>query len=102
MAGALLTLLKAPTLAAYTASGLWGDETIYDIAARHARATPAAFAVRDRHRRLTYPALVRADGHISRCGFHGGRVGVPTGLSAGGSRIRTAGPSPRMSRALTG
>src|SRR5439155_27016727 len=58
MTGALLTLLNAPTLAAYTASGLWGDETIYQLAARHARATPDAFAVRDRNRRLTYLALV--------------------------------------------
>ena len=57
MTGALLTLLNAPTLAAYTAAGLWGDETIYQLAARHAQATPAAFAVRDHHRRLTYPAL---------------------------------------------
>ena len=34
----LLTLLNAPTLAAYTAAGLWGNETIYQLAARHARA----------------------------------------------------------------
>jgi acyl-CoA synthetase (AMP-forming)/AMP-acid ligase II len=60
MTGRLLTLLNAPTLAAYTAAGLWGDETIYATAARHARAIPAAFAVRDRHRRLTYPALIEA------------------------------------------
>jgi acyl-CoA synthetase (AMP-forming)/AMP-acid ligase II len=60
MTGRLLTLLNAPTLAAYTAAGLWGDETIYGLAARHARATPEAFAVCDRHRRLTYPALVEA------------------------------------------
>jgi len=60
MTGPLLSLLNAPTFAAYTASGLWGEETIYAIAARHARATPTAFAVRDRYRRLTYPALVEA------------------------------------------
>jgi acyl-CoA synthetase len=60
MTGPLLSLLNAPTLAAYTASGLWGDETIYAIAARHARAMPSAFAVRDRHLRLTYPTLVEA------------------------------------------
>ncbi len=60
MTGPLLTLLNAPALAAYTATGLWGDETIYQVAARHARVTPEAFAVRDRHRRLTYPALVDA------------------------------------------
>ena len=60
MTGALLTLLNATTLAAYTASGLWGDKTIYQLAARHARAAPAAFAVRDHHRRVTYPALIEA------------------------------------------
>jgi hypothetical protein len=51
---ALLTLLKPSTVAAYVAAGFWGDETIYHVAARHARAIPQAFAVRDRHRRLNY------------------------------------------------
>jgi acyl-CoA synthetase (AMP-forming)/AMP-acid ligase II len=60
MTGPLLSLLNAPTLGAYTASGLWGEETIYQLAARHARATPNAFAIRDHKRRLTYPALVAA------------------------------------------
>jgi acyl-CoA synthetase (AMP-forming)/AMP-acid ligase II len=76
MTGALLTLLNAPTLAAYTASGLWGDETIYAIAARHARVAPAAFAVRDRRRRLTYPALVEAaDRLAASLAGHGVRSG---------------------------
>src|SRR5258708_8062787 len=57
---ALLTLLNARDLAAYTAAGYWGEETLYALAARHARATPDAFAVRDRHRRLTYAELVEA------------------------------------------
>jgi acyl-CoA synthetase len=60
MPGPILTLLNARDLAAYTAAGYWGRETLYDIAARHARATPDAFAVRDRHRRLTYAELVEA------------------------------------------
>jgi acyl-CoA synthetase (AMP-forming)/AMP-acid ligase II len=60
MTGTLLTLLNAPDLAAYTAAGYWGDETLYAVAARHARATPDAFAVRDRYCRLTYRALVEA------------------------------------------
>jgi acyl-CoA synthetase len=81
MTGALLTLLNAPTLAAYTAAGLWGDETIYGLAARQARETPEAFAVRDRHRRLTYPALVEAANRLaaSLAGHgvrSGGRVAV--------------------------
>jgi acyl-CoA synthetase len=56
----LLTLLNAPTIAAYTAAGFWGDETIYHLAARHARTTPQACAVRDRHRRLNYAELAAA------------------------------------------
>jgi acyl-CoA synthetase (AMP-forming)/AMP-acid ligase II len=60
MTGPLLTLLNARRLAAYTAAGYWGDATLYAVAARHARATPDSFAVRDRVRRLTYAALVSA------------------------------------------
>jgi non-ribosomal peptide synthetase component E (peptide arylation enzyme) len=76
MTGALLTLLNAPTLAAYTASGLWGHKTIFDIAVRHARAAPPAFAVRDLHRRLTYPALVEAvDQLAASLAGHGVRSG---------------------------
>jgi len=60
MSGSLLTLLNAQMLAAYTAAGYWGDETLYAVAARHARAAPNGFAVRDRHRRLTYAALIEA------------------------------------------
>ena len=58
--GPLLTLFNAPMLAAYTAAGWWGNETLYAVAARHARATPEAYAVRDRFRRLSYAALVAA------------------------------------------
>ena len=72
----LLTLLDAPTLAAYTAAGSWGDETIYHLAARHARATPVAFAVRDRHRRLTYAELVAAADRLAAyLAGHGVRQG---------------------------
>ena len=60
MTGALLNLLNAPDLAAFTAGGYWGTETLYAVAAGHARTTPDAFAVRDRHRRVTYRALVEA------------------------------------------
>src|SRR5580692_11827966 len=56
----LLTLLKPSTVAAYTAAGFWGDQTIYHLAARQARAMPQAFALRDRDRRLSYPELVDA------------------------------------------
>jgi acyl-CoA synthetase (AMP-forming)/AMP-acid ligase II len=77
----LLTLLNAPTLAAYTAAGWWGSETIYRLAARQARSSPAAFAVRDRHRRLTYAELVaaadRLAAHLAGSGlWPGQRVAV--------------------------
>jgi acyl-CoA synthetase len=54
------TLLKPSTITAYIAAGFWGSETIYHLAARQARMAPDAFAVRDRHKRLTYAALVDA------------------------------------------
>ena len=77
----LLTLLNAPTLVTYTATGFWGNETIYHLAARRACATPGAFAVTDRHRRLTYAALVaaadRLAGHLAGNGLQAGdRVAV--------------------------
>src|SRR5260370_40641408 len=76
MTGRLLTLLNAPDLAAYPAAGYWGEETLYAIAARHALMTPEAFAVRDRHRRLTYRALVAAaDGLAAHLAGHGVRPG---------------------------
>jgi acyl-CoA synthetase len=56
----ILSLLSAPMVAAYTAAGYWGRETIYRLAARHAQARPQGFAVRDRNRRLTYAQLVAA------------------------------------------
>jgi acyl-CoA synthetase (AMP-forming)/AMP-acid ligase II len=56
----LLTLLRPSTVAVYTAAGFWGEETIYQLVARHARMTPLAPAVRDRCRRLSYSALVAA------------------------------------------
>src|SRR6266566_1546222 len=67
MTGSLLTLLNAPTLAAYTAAGYWGDATLYAVATKHAQATPNAFAVRDRHRRLTYAELVEAADRAAAC-----------------------------------
>jgi acyl-CoA synthetase (AMP-forming)/AMP-acid ligase II len=72
----LLTLLDAPKIAALTAAGHWGDETIYGLAARQARVAPGAFAVRDRHRRLTYDALVKAaDRLAAKLAGHGARPG---------------------------
>jgi non-ribosomal peptide synthetase component E (peptide arylation enzyme) len=61
----LLTLLNAPMVAAYTAAGFWGDETIYHLAARHARTMPQAYAVRDRRRRLSYAELATAANRLA-------------------------------------
>src|SRR5437763_9677060 len=61
----LLTLLNAPMVAAYTAAGFWGDETIYHLAARHARTMPHAYAVRDRRRRLSYADLATAANRLA-------------------------------------
>jgi len=63
----LLTLLNAENLASYRASGFWGDETIYQLAARWAREAPTAFALRDKHRRLTYAELVAAADRLAAC-----------------------------------
>jgi len=72
----LLTSLSALALAGYTAAGFWGDETIYRLAARHARTTPKARAVRDRHHRLSYAELVAAaDRLAAHLASHGIRPG---------------------------
>jgi acyl-CoA synthetase len=44
----------------YTSVGWWHNETIYGVARGHAERSPDAYAVRDRHRRLTYGELVAA------------------------------------------
>ena len=86
----LLTLLTAPIVAAYTAAGFWGDETIYHFAARHARTTPQAFAVRDRHRRLSYAELVEAaDRLAAHLAGHGVRPGQRVAVWLP-SRVETA------------
>ena len=59
-----------------TAAGFWGDETIYHLAVRHARTTPQGWAVRDRHRRLSYAELVAAaDRLAAHLAGHGIRPG---------------------------
>ena len=77
-------------VAAYTAAGVWGDETIYRLAARQGRTTPGAFAVRDRHRRLTYAALVEAaDRLAAHLAGHGVRPGQRVAVWLP-SRVETA------------
>ena len=63
-------------ISAYTAAGYWGDETLYDIAARHARSGAKRWAVRDPYRRLTYAELVegadRLAGYLAARGLRAG------------------------------
>src|SRR5436190_16099442 len=90
MTGSLLTLLNPQMVAAYTAAGYWGDETLYAVAARHARSMPNSFAVRDRHRRLTYAELIEAaDRLAASLGGHGIRPGQRVAVWLP-SRVETA------------
>jgi acyl-CoA synthetase len=56
----MLSLLSAAMLDHYTATGHWGRDTIYSLAASHAAATPDAPAVRDASGVLSYRELVKA------------------------------------------
>ena len=56
----ILTRISAELIAQYEAAGFWRGETIYMQAQWHARRAPDAFAVRDRHRRISYRALIEA------------------------------------------
>jgi acyl-CoA synthetase (AMP-forming)/AMP-acid ligase II len=76
MSTTILSLMSAEALARHTDSGAWRDETIYALAQRQAERFPAAFAVRDRSRRLTYAELiVAADALASDLMQHGVRRG---------------------------
>jgi acyl-CoA synthetase len=77
-------------IAAYTSAGVWGEETIYLLAARQAGTRPGAFAIRDRHRRLTYVALVdAADRLAASLAGHGIRPGDRVAVWSP-SRVETA------------
>src|SRR5262245_35414659 len=54
----LLTLHNPRTARRYYDAGWWRGETMYALAARHARTRPRAFAVRDSRARLTWAQLV--------------------------------------------
>jgi non-ribosomal peptide synthetase component E (peptide arylation enzyme) len=90
MTGPMLTLLDAAKLAAYTAAGWWGSETLYTRAVRHSRETPDAFALRDRDCRLSYAALVAAADRLAAClAGHGLRPGERVAVWLP-SRVETA------------
>src|SRR5882672_3559417 len=58
--GNLSTRLSPDMIERYTAQGFWRGDTIYALANSHAERAPASFALRDRHRRVTYRQLVDA------------------------------------------
>jgi len=60
MSSTILSLLNAESLAEFYRRGFWRDETIHAVAAAHAARTPDRIAVRDRHRQLTWRALLDA------------------------------------------
>ena len=53
----LLTLHDPAVANAYSAAGIWHDETFYALLAKHAAARPDGYAVRDSVRRLTWAEL---------------------------------------------
>src|SRR5437660_7716406 len=57
MTNTLLTLHDPEAAARYYAQGLWRRDTLYTLAAEHAARRPAAFALRDAARRLSWAEL---------------------------------------------
>src|SRR5205807_90328 len=57
MINTILTLHDPEAARDYYAAGLWREETLYTLLAGHAARRPAAFAVRDGRRRLTWAEL---------------------------------------------
>jgi acyl-CoA synthetase len=54
----ILTLLNPREAAAHYDSGAWTADTLYSLLESHARARPAAFALRDSRRRLSWRELL--------------------------------------------
>src|SRR6266404_3403875 len=57
MTNTILTLHDPEAARHYYAAGLWREETLYTLLATHAARRPAAFALRDSRRRLTWAEL---------------------------------------------
>src|SRR5436190_6118409 len=57
MTNTILTLHDPEVARRYYAAGLWREDTLYTLLARHAARRPAAFALRDSRRRLTWAEL---------------------------------------------
>src|SRR5262245_34298505 len=90
MTNTVLTLLSLTRLRQEYARGHWRDETIYQLARRHAQASPGKVAVRDRSGGIAYSDLVgRADALADRFAGAGLRAGQRVGVWLP-SRIETA------------
>jgi acyl-CoA synthetase (AMP-forming)/AMP-acid ligase II len=77
----ILTRLSAEMIEKYEAEGHWKGDTIYALVRWHAQHTPAAFAVRDRYRRLTYrDLLAAADALAADLASHDIRAGQRIGV----------------------
>ena len=57
MTNTILTLHDPEAARHYYAAGLWREDTLYTLLAGHAARRPAAFALRDSRRRLTWAEL---------------------------------------------
>src|SRR5437868_14474649 len=57
MTNTILTLHDPEAARRYYAAGLWREDTLYTLLAQHAARRPAAFALRDGRRRLTWAEL---------------------------------------------
>jgi acyl-CoA synthetase (AMP-forming)/AMP-acid ligase II len=72
----LLTHLSKELIDEYTSTGFWRDDTIYALMRGHTQRAPDTFALRDRHRRLTYRQLQEAaDALAADLARHGVRHG---------------------------
>ena len=90
MTNGLLTLLSKDRLEKHYRDGFWKADTIYSLAAEHARKSPDRFAVRDRFRRLTYRDLIdQADALARALRRRGVKQGQRVAIWAG-SRIEVA------------
>src|SRR5215813_6667826 len=56
----ILTLLSAPSMKAFYASGAWRHETIYEMVRRRASAAPDRVAIRESKRQINYAELIAA------------------------------------------
>ncbi len=56
----ILTLLSAGDIQRFTREGYWGEETIYQLAGRHAAGAPDRVAVREHARAVTFAEIIEA------------------------------------------